>query len=159
MPSTVNRGYIYPDEYSDSWYNLFVAMMQAVDDDVAALQPGALTESVKIKAASPNVRLKGTENGGGDVRMVESAGGVLIQKNVGSENAPSWSTLMSISAAGVVTATGLATAFYSDTYANLKVISRSLPTDKLFGYDTDDDQLLFYCGDATKNDEGWRIVA
>ena len=40
---TPNRGYVYPDEYSDSWYNEFVAMLTQIDTDMqlalAQVQP------------------------------------------------------------------------------------------------------------------------
>lgn len=102
MPSTPNRGYVYPSESVDGWYNTFVTMMNAIDTDVAALQPGVLVASIKIKASTPGIRFKGTENSAQDWQIVESAGLLLVQYNTGTEAVPVWVTYLSIGTGGDV---------------------------------------------------------
>jgi hypothetical protein len=154
MGSTVNRAYVYPSEWEDNWYATFTAMMDAIDADVAALQPLALTESIKIKAASPYVRFKGTENLGGDVRIIEYQGGFIFQKNVGTELVPSWSTLCQINSSGTVVL-GVTWNLEEDTYENLKI---NQGTVKHMAWCTDLEQLMWFCGDTSKGDGGWYVI-
>jgi hypothetical protein len=156
VPSTTNRGYIYPSEYSDDWYNTFVALVEAIDTDVAAIQPGSLTESIKVKTSTPYLRLKGTENSAGDLRMVEDAGDFKFQKNTGTENSPTWSTLVTIKNDGTVVF-GVSRVFKEDTYANLK--STQDPTTIDLCWATDLKQLVLYTKDASLGDDGWIPVA
>lgn len=62
-------------------------------------------------------------------------------------------TAAAISAANAAASAGAAT---PDTYANLK--AAAVPGSIKIAYATDLDQLVFYCGDPLKNDEGWRII-
>lgn len=100
MPSTTNRGYAYPSEYADNWYATFVALMNAIDADVHALQPGTMTSSIRIRASEPAIRLSGTETNAGDFRIMESTDALLIQRNTASQDNPTWQTMVTLSAAG-----------------------------------------------------------
>lgn len=100
MPSTANQGYTYPAEYADNWYATFVALIEAIDADIAELQPGGFVTSVRITTNEPAIRLSGLESGAGDYRIMESSDALLIQRNTGSQAVPVWNTLVTISSGG-----------------------------------------------------------
>ena len=56
------------------------------------------------------------------------------------------------------TATDVARIFNSATYAALKALSAAAPTVQRFGWASDIQQLMFYCGDVTVGDSGWIVV-
>jgi hypothetical protein len=54
------------------------------------------TGDVKIKKDTPAIRLKGTEAQSKDIRLVETAGEVKLQENIGSEGTPTWFDLLNL---------------------------------------------------------------
>lgn len=53
-------------------------------------------KNVSIRQSTPNVRLVGREVSGADIRIVEDAGRLKVQKNTGLEGTPTWSDLVVI---------------------------------------------------------------
>ena len=98
MPSTANRAYTYPAEFTDDWYNTFVTMLTAIDVDIAAILGGTSTANFTIRKASPAIRLIDTS--AGDYRVTIDSGNVVIQKNIGTEAVPVWSTLLTLKSGG-----------------------------------------------------------
>lgn len=98
MASTANRGYTYPDEYSDDWFNTFVAMLNAIDVDMAAVLGGTVTSNFTMRKASPSIRLIDTS--AGDFRVTIDSGNLVVQKNTGTEAVPVWSTLLTLKSGG-----------------------------------------------------------
>lgn len=49
--------------------------------------------------------------------------------------------------------------FKTDTYANLKVLAAADPTSQRWGWASDISQLVFYCADTSKGDQGWILVS
>jgi hypothetical protein len=62
---------------------------------------GEVITDVKIKKATPAVRLTGTEGSAKDWRIAEDAGVVKFQENTGSEGTPTWTTRLQINSVGL----------------------------------------------------------
>lgn len=102
MGTTPNRGYVYPDEGVDGWFNTFVAMMDAIDSDVQSFINANPITDITIIKSTPAVRFQGTEVGAVEFRIVESAGTLLVQKNTGTASAPTWVSIAGFTSAGDV---------------------------------------------------------
>lgn len=103
MAVTPNRGYVYPDQNVDNWYNTFAALMNAIDVDIQNFINVNPTSDITIKKSVPAVRFQGQEASAVEFRIVENAGGLYVQKNNGSASAPVWANLIGFTTAGDVT--------------------------------------------------------
>ena len=97
MPNpTTNRGYVYPVENVDDWFNTWQVLMDAIDADMANALNQIGLQDITITKDNPTIRLTGTELGGEDFRIQENAGDLLLQRNDGTQAAPVWVNILKV---------------------------------------------------------------
>ncbi len=68
---------------------------------LGALVDGKVATDTVVKADTPFKRLIGTESSARDVRVVETAGDVRLQRNTNTEASPTWANDVQLSSAGI----------------------------------------------------------
>jgi hypothetical protein len=92
-----------------------------------------ITGPLIAKFSAPYFRLIGTEASAKDFRLVESAGVVILQRNDGTELAPSWVTVFQFKSTGTPTeASDVARKDYVDGLTSGLAVSRTVKTDADF---------------------------
>lgn len=67
--------------------------------DVLPATGGTLTGDLVLKDTAPSIRLIGEEGSASDLKIMESAGDLYVQKNTGTEGTPVWTTILKLNAA------------------------------------------------------------